>query len=81
MIYDSISDMLKKPPLRFNNSPSAHTSQNAAKMPPREPFFRKSTCLRRTGNNVLRLLDAAKAKPYRADAADGKRGAREGCKL
>ena len=38
MIYDSISDMLKKPPLRFNNSPSANTPQNAAKMPPPDPF-------------------------------------------
>lgn len=54
--------MLKNPPLSFNNFTICPTSQNATKMPPREPFFRKSTCLRRTGNNALRLLDAAKAK-------------------
>ena len=46
MIYDSKSDMLKKPPLRFNNSPSSRGTKNLQKYLSRTQFFQKwGACL------------------------------------
>ena len=40
MIYDSKSDMLKKPPLRFNNSPSARGTKNLQYTSREASFFK-----------------------------------------